>query len=322
VTWLAPDPAVPRRDALLRAGELLHVKYRFGESLRLAYRFGERVVSARSAGDDVAYWTFPDDRRLKGLAAFEGRLVAYAPERSATFACLDARGRAIAYAKTSDAERRGLEHAAALDVPRILATEPVLRIEAIEGERLDRVHDLRALGAALARLHALAPPRERFARLDLDRLATAAGVVARARPDAALAAERLLMRLIAQREDARGPVVCLHGDANLRNAIRRPDGRVALIDLEHLASGPAAADLGHVLALQLAAGRPGRDLLAGYATVAPPPDPDALRWYAAACVLARVALPAVSRVRPRTLGRLRDLLDTAAELVTRERAAA
>jgi aminoglycoside phosphotransferase len=346
---LAPDPAVPRRDALLRpitfAGivsdrlrggvpvercELIYAKYRFGDSLRVAYRCDDDVVSCRTGVSggvpapevDAALWVFPDDRKLTSLAALGGRLVAYAPEHSATAACLDRRGRVIAYAKTGEAERRGLEHAAGLDVPRILATEPVLRIEAIHGERLDRAHDLRGLGAALARLHGLAPPRERFARLDLDRLATAAGIVARARPDAARAAERVLMRLIAQREDARGPVVCLHGDANLRNAIRRPDGRVALIDLEHLAAGPAAADLGHVLALQLAAGRPGRDLLAGYAAVARPPDADALRWHTAACMLARVALPAVSRVRPRTLSRLRALLDTAADLVTRERAAA
>ena len=68
MTGLAPDPAVPRRDALLRgltmAGilsrrllggvpvgrcELVHVKYRFGESLRVVYRFGdERYVAART----------------------------------------------------------------------------------------------------------------------------------------------------------------------------------------------------------------------------------------------------------------------------------
>ena len=41
---------------------------------------------------------------------------------------------------------------------------------------------------------------------------------------------------------------CIHGDANLRNALLQPDGTVALLDLEDLSHGPAAADLGQVLA--------------------------------------------------------------------------
>jgi aminoglycoside phosphotransferase (APT) family kinase protein len=243
-------------------------------------------------------------------------VVAYAPEKSATVAVLDERGRTAAYAKATDDERRGLEHAAELLVPRILATEPLLVIEALRGKP---VHDVHGLGAALARLHELAPPRERFARLDVNRLATAAAVIARARPDAADAAESLLTRLVARRDDAFAPAVCLHGDANLRNALRLPDGRVALIDLEHLSAGPAAADLGQVLA---ASGRPARELLRGYATVAPPPDEDALRWYTAASILARVALPGVSRVRPEVLAKMRALLEAAAGMLSHARAAA
>lgn len=322
---LAPDPAVPLRDELLRR-DLIHVKYRFGDSLRVAYHLDGQIVSTRTRGNDADSWTWPDDRKLTTLGLLDRlgrtRLVAYAPERSATVACFDQRGHVIAYAKATDDERRGLEHAAELRVPRILATDPLLVIEALDGERLDRAHDLRGLGAALAHLHELAPPRERFERLDLDRLATAAAIVARARPDAAHAAERVLQRLLAQRDDAHGPAVCLHGDANLRNAIRLRNGHVALIDLEHLAAGPAAADLGQVLAGSLAAGRPARALLEGYTAIAPPPDRASLRWYTAACVLARVALPAVSRVRPATLERTRALLEAAAALISRARAAA
>jgi len=316
---LAPDPAVPRRDELLRR-PLLHAKYRFGESLRVAYRKGDRVLSARTAGDAIETRVWPDDRKLTTLHRFEQlgrtRLVAYAPEKSATVALLDDRGRTTAYAKATDDERRGLEHAAELLVPRILATEPVLVIEALHGKP---VHDVHGLGAALARLHELAPPRERFTRLDPERLATAAGIVARARPQAAHAAYRVLTRLIARRDDALGPAVCLHGDANMHNALRLPDGRIALIDLEHLSAGPAAADLGQVLAVS---GRPARDLLRGYATVAPPPDMDALRWYTAASVLARVVLPAVSRVRPDVLAKAGPLLDTAADMLSHARVAA
>ncbi len=189
-------------------------------------------------------------------------------------------------------------------------------IEALHGKP---VHDVHGFGAALARLHELAPPRERFRRLDPERLATAAEVIARARPDAGRAALALLTRLVARRDDALGHAVCLHGDANLRNAIRLHDGRVALIDLEHLSAGPAAADLGQVLATS---GRPPRELLRGYATVAPPPDEDALRWYTAASILARVALPGVSRVRPEVLVKMRALLEAAAEMLSHARAAA
>jgi hypothetical protein len=316
---LAPDPAVPRRDELLRR-PLIHAKYRFGESLRVAYRKGDRVLSARTKGDEIETRVWPHDRKLTTLHLFatlgRTRLVAYAPEQSATVAVLGDRGRVTAYAKATADERRGLEHAADLLVPRILATEPLLVIEALRGKP---VHDVHGLGAALARLHELAPPRERFTRLDPDRLATAASVIARARPQAADAALHLLTRLIARRDDALRPAVCMHGDANLRNALRLPDGRIALIDLEHLSAGPAAADLGQALAVS---GRPARELLRGYATVAPPPDLDALRWYTAASILARVALPGVSRVRPDVLVKAGPLLEAAAEMLSHARAAA
>ncbi len=316
---LAPDPAVPRREELLRR-PLIHVKYRFGESLRIAYRAGGHVMSARTSGNDLQTWTWPEDRKLTTLREFAPlgriRLVSYAPEKSATVAVIDERGRVTAYAKATTDERRGLEHAAELLVPRILATEPLLVIEALRGKP---VHDVHGLGAALARVHELAPPRERFTRLDPERLATAAGIVSRARPDAARAAGYLLTRLIARRDDALGPAVCLHGDANLRNALRLADGRVALIDLEHLSAGPAAADLGQVLAVS---GRPARELLRGYATVAPPPDEHALRWYTAASILARVALPGVSRVRPEVLVKTRGVLEAAAQMLSHTRVAA
>jgi aminoglycoside phosphotransferase (APT) family kinase protein len=386
VSGLAPDPAVPRRDALLRpltvAGvlsrrlldgvpvdrcERVYAKYRFGESLRVVYRFtagdAEHHVSARTfapgatearyrraldgavaAGPlppvahapeiDAVLWSFPNDRRLTtlgvapelGLRIAALRLVAYAAERSATFRCVDARGATLAYVKTPAGEaaatadvaaRLGTDHPY-LRVPRVLgATASYVALEPLAGRRLGS--DLHGLGTALATLHHTIPvPPERFTRLEPGRLATAATVVARARPDAAGAAERLLARLSVHADDAEREPVCLHGDANLRNALALPDGRIALIDLEHLAAGPAAADLGQVLAGLLTTGG-GRaaaaSLLAGYAMVAAPPDRAALRWHTAACLLARCALPAVGRVRPDTLGRLRALMDAATTLV-------
>ena len=110
------------------------------------------------------------------------------------------------------------------------------------------------LGAALASLHALAPaPPTALHRLEPDRLATAVAVIARARPDGGAAAGAC-SRAADRPPRRRGPPVCLHGDANLRNALLDGD-RVGLVDLEDAAAGPAAADLGQVLAGLLPRGR-------------------------------------------------------------------
>ena len=117
----------------------------------------------------------------------------------------------------------------------------------------------------------------------------------------------------------------MHGDANLRNALLDGD-RVSLIDLEDVAAGPAAADVGHVLAALLCARAAGelpvaaehalaRALLQGYATVAAPPRPEALTWHTAAAVLARRALTAVNRVREADLRHLDAFLHAARVLL-------
>jgi aminoglycoside phosphotransferase len=295
-------------------------------------------------------WAFPHDRKLAALprladpasllpGCVETRVVAYAAERSATVECRDADGFVLGFAKLAGPDEVRLTRRVAaavgadhpeLRVPSVLAADDdVLVMEALAGRRLDALGSaaLQPLGAALAALHGLRPAARPapFTRLDPERLATAAAVIARARPDVAGRAARLLARLEDAAADARRRPVCLHGDANLRNAILLGDGRVGLIDLEHVSAGPAAADLGQLLAGLLA--RPDRRaasaaLLAGYARVAAPPDRAALRWHTAASVLARVALPAVGRVRPATLARLGALLDAAAGLVATRTAVA
>jgi aminoglycoside phosphotransferase len=356
------DPAVPRRDALLRpetmAGvisqrllggvpvdrcERTYVKYRFGDSLRAVYRFDGRHVALRTGKRDgipapevgAALYPFPHDRKLTALrdapqvierllgGAATPQLVAYAAEQSATFACRDARGNLHAYAKVQlgCAEHRACRALAGQDavrVPRVLAaSDGVVLLEPLHGTRLDDTpgEHLHALGQALAALHAARVTTASFARLDLERLATAAGVIARARPDAQPAAERLLALLIERADDARREPVLLHGDANLRNALRLEDGTCALLDIEHLAIGPAGADLGQVLANLIVARAPqsAAALLRGYGR---PPDKATLRWHTAASLLARVALPAISRHRPDALARLRELLDAGAALLT------
>ena len=296
---------------------------------------------------EAVFWAFPNDRRLTTLPLLAGRsrsldrlvgervtprLVAYCAERSASAECAGEDGQVLAYAKVhagdgAERERRSLEGARAagdgfLRVPRVIgasALDGALAVEAVAGRRLDSLPArelpaaLELLGAALATLHERSrPPERRFTRLDVERLAKAAGVIARARPDAGPAAARLSARLLERRDDAAGPPVALHGDANLRNALLE-GRRITLIDFEDASAGPAAADLGQVLARLRAAPVDGgeRALLDGYASVRPLPGEPALRWHTAASVLARLALPAVSRVRPPVLRRMRELLEAA-----------
>jgi hypothetical protein len=291
---------------------------------------------------DAVFWTFPNDRRISGLPLLApgspdlprllgrraaARVVAYAAEQAATAECRDERGRVCAYVKVhagdgAERERRALE---ALPAPRVLAAaDRAVALEPVPGRRLDTLRGrelargLHALGAALAALHATAPPaRPGFDRLAPHRLARAASVIARARPQAGGPAARLLVALLEDPAPA-GPTAFVHGDANPRNAFVH-DGRVMLIDFEDASAGPAAADLGRLLAGLHAARVLGRvsvaeqrafgaALLAGYGR---PPDEDSLRWHTAASVLARVALPAVNRVREPLLRRLGALLDEA-----------
>ncbi|HEX5621996.1 MAG TPA: hypothetical protein VFX51_26455, partial [Solirubrobacteraceae bacterium] len=109
---LAPDAAVPQRDALLNpdvvgrlygaAAERVYAKYRVGESLRVVYRLdGAHHVAARTFRDgesadaydraragavpagplppilharelDTVFWTFPNDRKLDTLTLLRG----------------------------------------------------------------------------------------------------------------------------------------------------------------------------------------------------------------------------------------------------------
>lgn len=316
---------------------------------------------------DTVFWTFPNDRKLaalpqvvaesRGLAGLLGArvaettLAAYAPEKAATFRCADGQGSAIAYAKiyADDAGARSLlvheSLSASLDpadrhlrLPRALAyaaPERLLLVEPVDGRRADAVGGpgrtamLRRLGAGLARLHGLpVPDGRRFTRLDPERSRAAATLIARVRPDLAGRALRLAEVLAATRP-ASARDVCLHGDAHLKNALL-DNGRIALVDLDQVARGPAAAELGSLLAA-LRCGRvtgslpPSLEcaltgsLLVGYGHVADVPGPDELRWYTAAALLAERCVRAVNRVRTAELRQLRSLLDEGLALVEARR---
>jgi hypothetical protein len=301
---------------------------------------------------NAVFWTFPNDRKVAHLPALAGPapelaarlrghwarsvLVAYAPEKAAAARCVGPDGRTLAYAKVyagDEGERTAQVHetlAGALTpddphlrVPRALgysAEHRTLLVEPVEGSPLNASgpEGYRRLGRGLARLHGLpSPDADRFRRLDPDRLDAAAALIGSVRRDVAASA-RALAHEIGRRLGGAGNDVCLHGDVNFRNALVE-NGRVALIDLDQVASGPAAAELGSVLASLRFAGVVGlvrtsdvsplaRALLDGYAELQPVPDDDDLQAYTAAALLAERSLRVVTRVRPVGLLRLPALL--------------
>jgi len=302
---------------------------------------------------EAVFWTSPNDRKIATLGALGpaadtvarllGRtvartaLAAYAPEKSATAACLDAAGTPVAYAKVfaSADEAAASLHAhealhrlvgprhSALRVPAVLgwsAADRLLVVEALPGRRIDALRGpdlidaMRRFGAGLASLHTLPVPDGMpvFDRLASARQGGAAEVIGRARPDVAAAAGRLAAELRDRAGRADAPSV-LHGDVHLKNGLL--DGRrLSLIDLDQAGRGPVAAELGSVLAGlrhralvtdEVARGRRLQDaLLDGYRSRRELPDPDALRWHIAAALLSERALRAVNRLRPQSLAHL------------------
>lgn len=304
----------------------------------------------------TVFWTFPNDRKLEYLAALTGpapslarllpswsrsTLVAYAPEKAATVRCVDAAGRALAFAKTyagKEGERTARVHERLtkelgtgdpeLRIPRAIAYSPTHRtliVEAMAGRPPAEPEDYRRLGRALARLHDVpATDGARFQRADPDRLAAAAGLIGLVRADVAEKA-RDLADEICSRLDGQAEATCLHGDVTVGNA-RLDNGRVVLIDLDQVAVGPAAAELGSVLAALRYAGLVGdlppelvpqlsAALLAGYSERRTVPAESSLGTYTAGALLAERCLRVVTRVRPAGLRRLPDLLDHARELL-------
>ena len=326
----------------------------YERALATARPFGPLRGVAHDPELETVFWTFPNDRKIATLrdlvpdtdaiSQLVGRpitrmlLAAYAPEKAATAACFDEiAGRPIAYAKVfADAGELAASlraHTAVFDalgtansalrVPAVLAwsdEQRMIVVEAVEGRRVDTLRGpehleaMRRFGAALGTLHSLPAPAgvEPFERLEPARQAPAAELVGRARPDVAAAAERLAGDLAIEAPAPAEPV-CLHGDVHLKNGLLQAR-RIALIDLDQVGLGPAAADLGsamagiryHALVADEAARgeRLQRALLDGYASLRELPDAHELRWHVAAALLSERALRAVNRVRPDGLARL------------------
>ena len=346
--WPASSPSACSTACRSSRCERVYVKYRVGESLRVVYRYDGRYVAARTGKRDgiaapevgAALYPFPHDRKLTALAALATGRAAPArppghdpPRRLRRRAVRDRRVPRRARPHRSPTPRSAATTASAaahspprrVRVPRVLASaDGVLLLEALEGTPPRHA----STPSHAPRRH----PRESsphehkrgqspfIAALSVERLATAAEVIGRARPDVAPGRRAVAAAAArAQRGFASARACALHGDANLRNAILLPSGEVALLDLEDVCArargggsraGARRADRGPDAA------RGGASCCAATAT---PPDRAALRWYTAASLLARVALPAVSRYRPDVLARLRELLDAGAALVARGR---
>jgi aminoglycoside phosphotransferase len=326
----------------------------YEQALETARAVGPLRGVAHDPELEAVFWTFPNDRKIATLPAvisdttavsrLLGRpiartlIAAYAPEKAATAACFDElAGRPVAYAKVfaDDAELAASlrAHSAVFDalgtgsstlrVPAVLGwsqEDRMLVVEAVDGRRVDTLRGpehleaMRRFGAALATLHTLPVPLgvDPFPRLEPARQPSAAELIGRARPDVAATAARLADELVAT-APAPAERVCLHGDVHLKNGLLQ-SRRIALIDLDQVGTGPAAADLGsamagirfHALVGDEAArgARLQRALLDGYASLRELPDAGALRWHVAAALLSERALRSVNRIRPEGLAHL------------------
>lgn len=197
--------------------------------------------------------------------------------------------------------------------PRLLGTDlrrGLLAVEHLTGTTLDRsVDDDRAeaaataAGALLARLHSAEPRRPaggpgaggRPTPDERDLVRTAAAQLALLVPDAGSGAVAELVLASLDRL-GRQPQVLVHGDLSADQVLVRPDGRVALLDLDEARRGEAAGDLaGAAAAWWLDDPRRAGVLVAalhtGYAAAGTLPAADVLRVRTAAHLLRRAAEP-------------------------------
>lgn len=310
------------------------------------------------SGIEAAFWMFPNDRKIRRLSLLREKPeilsrvlagkwrgsegVAYVPEKCATVRCLDREGQTIAYAKMYAAAeghrvaKTYLQLASGcarvvkpLDYSQL---HHLLLLQAVPGSRIADLQDKQVsdgfagLAQTLASLHSISIPSHlpRFLRHDPDRLRNCARIIGIARPDVARVANEL-DRKLRSTVPCEEPSVCLHGDVHPKNGIAL-NGVVTLIDLDQSAVGPAAADLGSMLALLHYNWRTGllthkrkqelaSAFLDAYAGSRQLPSQRSLTWHTAAALLSERALRSVNRIRPEGLRHLSLLLTDAREIL-------
>ena len=295
----APPPSTPRPASGARLGGAARRRPRPGAARRSS---GRSPTTASCALGALA----PAAGIVAELSAALARtsLAAYAPEKCAAAACLDERGRRSPTPRSTpgrggraphDVHAALFRRARAPTTPRSgcpparrrrrgrARVEPAARPPRRRARRRRARRRLRRLGAALADAPRACPPRTAWSRSPAWRRAPADGgrIVGRARPDVAARAARLADALeAAAPADPARPSACTATSTSRTRSYQRR--RVALIDLDQAGCGPAAADLGSVLAgmrYARAHGRRGRPrrrraqraLLDGYAAVPPLP---------------------------------------------------
>jgi thiamine kinase-like enzyme len=362
----SPIDSCEKQRIKYRIGESLRVLYRLSVSGRthlvaakaFAGSYTERIAQFVDSDLQAAFWMFPNDRKIKHLTLLreapetlttglagqwrQSECVAYVPEKCATVRCQNRSGDTIAYAKMyAAAEGRKIgEIYIQLSSTCTHVVKPLeyseshnlLLLEAIQGNRIsdlkndDLSDGFAGLAQALAALHStpITTQLPRFRRHDPERLRNCARIVGIARPDvAALSKEvdRELWSTAAPEES----LVWLHGDVHPKNGIAS-SGLVTLIDLDQSGVGPAAADLGSLLALLHYNWRIGlitrsreRELanafLDAYARALQLPSQRHLSWHTAAALLSERALRSVNRIRPEGLNHLPQILNDAREIL-------
>ena len=317
------------------------------------------------AETESIFWVFPNDRKIANLhnlvvipkelaELFEPRwtrssVVAYAPENCATVQCLSAQDDLLAYAKvyandhsqTCVSTYKALQQSAndervQVHFPEVIfhsADHHILVLEALRGRRMADVQGREVFGAftrlgqALAGLHALPPPAHlsEFPRFTDSHMHLASSSIGLVRPELAQQASELCNELCAQKKEWNERNVCLHGDVHPKNGILLEKG-VGLIDLDQASVGPAAADLGSLLAslryerhigklTEAAECSLANAFLTGYQQVGMLPGAESLRWHMAAALFAERAFRSVSRIRFGGLQKLPELLSDAQHLL-------
>jgi tRNA A-37 threonylcarbamoyl transferase component Bud32 len=283
-------------------------------------------------------------REVAGQTWTKSRIVGHAPEKSVTAECLTENDQVLAYAKiyAGDEGREffntyihlaGESQKEYLNVPRALGYSEehhLLMLEAVAGVSLSTLAQAQRgdaffqLGRALRALHATAPPASlpQSARFTPEALARTAATISEARPDIATVVQRLSHKLIAQHAVySGGEHVFLHGDLHPKNILLDRE-RLFLLDFDQAARGIAAVDLGSVIAGLHCDACIGsltwrevssltHAILAGYVSLTAFGALESIRWHVAASLLHERALRAVTRIRPRVLDKLPQLLQIA-----------
>lgn len=377
------DAELPNRDELLDANlmknrlseilgseakncEIVRAKYKVNSSLRVLYSFDaendKKYVSARIYAGSQArtnYFVFPNDRKIKNLNILNSppkwfsacwkssKVVAYAPEKCVTVACLDDSEKVFAYAKiyteseftTGEKVFRFLtEQTAQRLFPKVVGFDEkskILMLKNIGGNclaNLDKSQSKKAfslLGKAIAELHEVKTEigLPKFSRLSPERIRKVVEMISVARQDCKIQAGNLAEKLLKNYSFGDEENVVLHGDVHPKNGILQDDETLTLIDFDQLSYGNPAAEIGSFLAglfykkiVGLDSEKERREFseafLQGYTEIHDLPSQESLNWHTAAALLTERASRSISRIRIEGLQNFSRILSVSEQVLT------